>query len=158
MLNEPVAMNYHFTHLPLVISIQWQPKFRPNYTSIVDHSGAYEPGYAYLVLEYASGTMKSEFTYESVFNSSLFYILREPLSEIRMCTMFGVWSNFFARYKECLEWLYAAGIINKLAAEEWKFSSKTLNTFTVLMFADLIPVFLFLCYGYQQGQNNVNAS
>uniref|UniRef100_A0A499FX18 Uncharacterized protein n=1 Tax=Anopheles gambiae TaxID=7165 RepID=A0A499FX18_ANOGA len=148
MLNEPVAMNYYFTHLPLVISMQWQPKFRPNYTSTVDHSGAYEPGHAYLVLEYASGTMKSEFTYESVFNSSFFYILREPLFEIRMCTMFGVWSKFFARYKECLEWLYAAGIINKLAAEEWKFSSKTLNTFTVLMFADLIPVFLFLCYGW----------
>uniref|UniRef100_A0A182YP67 Ionotropic glutamate receptor L-glutamate and glycine-binding domain-containing protein n=1 Tax=Anopheles stephensi TaxID=30069 RepID=A0A182YP67_ANOST len=147
-LNAPEIMKQFISHLPANLSSKMSEKLRKD-IPFSDEAG-FEPGYAYIVTEYASDMMKHAFSYDSMFNSTFFYIMEEPLYEFEMCYVFSLWSKFMRKYQECLQRLYEAGIILKLTDVAWSLATGALkaNSSTVLMFPDLVPVFLFLCYGW----------
>ena len=153
LLNAPMAMDEMFIHLPVAVSEQLKKKLKLPRLSVVNDYGFYEPGFAYLITEYASDAMQKEVSDETFFNSSFFYIMREPLHEFDSCYMFGLWSKFCNKFKACLERLYETGIILKLTDDAWRLPNKALNAdlSTVLMFSDVIPVLYLLCYGWVLG-------
>uniref|UniRef100_A0A499FX28 Ionotropic receptor n=1 Tax=Anopheles gambiae TaxID=7165 RepID=A0A499FX28_ANOGA len=150
LLNAPLVMDEMFIHLPIAVSEQLKKKLKLPRLSVVNENGFYEPGFAYLITEYASNAMQKEVSDETFFNRSFFYIMREPLHEFDCCYMFGLWSKFCNKFKECLERLYETGIILKLTDDAWRLPNKALNAdlSTVLMFSDVIPVLYLLCYGW----------
>uniref|UniRef100_A0A182NID9 Solute-binding protein family 3/N-terminal domain-containing protein n=1 Tax=Anopheles dirus TaxID=7168 RepID=A0A182NID9_9DIPT len=147
VLNAPVVLNAFLDRLPATLSVRMKEKLRSPQGNDTDQS--YEPGYAYIVTEYASDTLKNEFSYDSMFNSTFFYVMEEPLYEFDMCYMFGSWSKFAGKFAECLVRLYETGVMHKLTGDAWRLANKALmaNSSTLLVFPDLVPVFLFLCYG-----------
>ncbi|XP_049299177.1 uncharacterized protein LOC125771978 [Anopheles funestus] len=148
LLNAPEIMEQFLNHLPTNLSTALMKKLRKD--SPFKEWAGYEPGFAYIVTEYASDAMKNAFSYESMFNATDFYIMEEPLYELGVCYLFGMWSKFIVKFKECLERLYETGIFIKLTNDAWRFANRALkaNSSTVLMFPDLVPVFFFLCYGW----------
>uniref|UniRef100_A0A182RKH2 Uncharacterized protein n=1 Tax=Anopheles funestus TaxID=62324 RepID=A0A182RKH2_ANOFN len=148
LLNAPEIMKQFLNHLPTNLSTELMKKLRKD--SPFNEWAGYEPGFAYIVTEYASDAMKNAFSYESMFNATYFYIMEEPLYEFGVCYLFGMWSKFIVKFKECLERLYETGIFIKLTSDAWRFANRALkaNSSTVLMFPDLVPVFFFLCYGW----------
>uniref|UniRef100_A0A6E8WD00 PBPb domain-containing protein n=1 Tax=Anopheles coluzzii TaxID=1518534 RepID=A0A6E8WD00_ANOCL len=148
-LNVPEIMNHFFNQLPDTTRQRLRKKIKQP-QMFVNEIDTYSPDYAYLITQYGWDAMKNELSYESKFNSSHFYIMKEPLFETSMCYIFGKWSKFQMKYKEHLELLYAAGIINKLTNEAWRPASKGLegDSSTVLMLPDLIPVFYCIFYGW----------
>ncbi|XP_053674448.1 uncharacterized protein LOC128724751 [Anopheles nili] len=149
LLAMPTEMNRFLLHLPERLAQRLRPILRVQPMDDDDH-WTYDPRYAYMVSEYASDTLEGEFSEELNFDASQFYIMREPLHEIEMCYLFGVWSRFVVEYKKYLEWLYASGIMLKLTRDAWRLAGQSLrsSTSTVLLFTDLVPVFFFLCYGW----------
>uniref|UniRef100_A0A182WC80 Uncharacterized protein n=1 Tax=Anopheles minimus TaxID=112268 RepID=A0A182WC80_9DIPT len=147
-LNAPEIMKQFLNHLPANLSTKLSNKLRKD--GPFNEEAGYEPGFAYIVTEYASDTMKNAFSYESMFNATYFYIMEEPLYEFGMCYLFGMWSKFLVMFKQCLERLYETGIAIKLTNDAWRFANRALNanSTAVLMFPDLVPVFFFLCYGW----------
>ncbi|XP_050072747.1 uncharacterized protein LOC126560841 [Anopheles maculipalpis] len=147
-LNAPETMKTFIGHLPTSLSSRLLKKLRQDFP--FNETTGYEPGFAYIVTDYASDMMQNAASYDSMFNSTFFYIMKEPVYEFRMCYAFSMWSKFAGKYKECLQRLYETGIILKLTNEAWRFATRSLkaNSSSVLMFPDLVPVFLFLCYGW----------
>uniref|UniRef100_A0A182WTW1 Solute-binding protein family 3/N-terminal domain-containing protein n=1 Tax=Anopheles quadriannulatus TaxID=34691 RepID=A0A182WTW1_ANOQN len=153
MLNAPKVMDEMFIHLPVTVSEQLKKKLKQPRLSVINEIDFYEPGFAYIITEYASDAMQKEVSDESFFNSSFFYIMQEPLHEFDSCYMFGLWSKFSNKFKECLERLYETGITLKLTDDAWRLPNKALNAdlSTVLMFSDVVPVLYLLCYGWVLG-------
>uniref|UniRef100_A0A499FWZ8 Ionotropic receptor n=1 Tax=Anopheles gambiae TaxID=7165 RepID=A0A499FWZ8_ANOGA len=150
MLNAPIGLNQFFSLLPTTLSEQLMEKIKLPRMSVTNENDFFQPGYAYIITEYASDALKNEVLEVSIFNSSFFYIMQEPLYELEMCYMFGKWSKFRSKFKECLERMYETGIILKLTDNAWRLPNKALNadSSTVLMFPDLVPVFRFIGYGW----------
>uniref|UniRef100_A0A6E8WEF1 Solute-binding protein family 3/N-terminal domain-containing protein n=1 Tax=Anopheles coluzzii TaxID=1518534 RepID=A0A6E8WEF1_ANOCL len=148
-LNVPEIMNHFFNQLPDTTRQRIRNKLK-QHQMFVNEIDTYSPDYAYLITQYGWDVLRDELSYASTFNSSHFYIMKEPLYETSMCYIFGIWSKFQVKYKENLDLLYAAGIINKLTNEAWRPSNKGPkgDSSTVLMLPDLVPVFYFIFYGW----------
>lgn len=148
-LNVPEIMNHFFNQLPDITRQRIRSKLKQS-QMFVNEIDTYSPDYAYLITQYGWDVLRDELSYESTFNSSHFYIMKEPLYETSMCYIFGKWSKFQVKFKENLELLYATGIINKLTNEAWRPSNKGSkgDSSAVLMLPDLVPVFYFIFYGW----------
>uniref|UniRef100_A0A182QZL3 Solute-binding protein family 3/N-terminal domain-containing protein n=1 Tax=Anopheles farauti TaxID=69004 RepID=A0A182QZL3_9DIPT len=147
-LNAPVVLNPFINQLPSDISVRVREKLRNPQTR--NPNLEFEPGYAYMVTEYASDALKNEHSYGSIFNASFFYVMDEPLVEFDTCYLFATWSKFMGKFGECLERLYETGIMLKLTGDAWRLANKAPKSSpsTLLVFPDLVPVFFFLCYGW----------
>ncbi|KFB40011.1 hypothetical protein ZHAS_00007490 [Anopheles sinensis] len=151
LLNEPIIFDKFISTLSGDLPVRMRKKLIGTRAS--NYTFFYEPGHAYIVTEYAADMIRNHRSYESLFNSSHFYILNEPLLEIQMCYFFCMWSKFEAKFVEYLGQLYANGVILKIMSEAWRLARKRseVNVTSVLLFSDLVPVFYFLCYGWILG-------